>query len=520
MSCNGPGRKCQGLGVILGQPDTEVVQMSARRQEHCPECGGFLSEDGGCTRCEEGRGMVTYQSVSAAPGPEHCPECGGFLSSNGLCSRCSQASRAAQAPHEYAPVAVDVGGKMYWVNHLDQSELDGDAFDALLSDAAENGGFYGLQSKGAPSDGFYFTDEAASAAFTHRLGALDEDKGEPSEPAPSAPSRPAHKGEANTATTVLGDLEPPAPVAPNEMPDWLYGLIPERKDDFMLTGAQERILTTMKTSLGARWRTMKKQHDKTGEWPSGMMGRAFGFYGPPGTGKNRGLKELAAHLGVPYAEVDVGADTSIQSLIGEVVLDHGTSKAKLGPVGRILTEGGVVAINEIVSADSEMQTVLHQVAQDGIMRIPGPEGSEHTYKVHPNSVLGVTWNPGGGRADRPTPALTERLLTMPVPLPSEKEEAMILASSLRSDLGLDVPPSEVMDDIKFGRHLRELAAEGVLAHEPSPRMLRHFAATRILTGNPMIALQTVLIAADQGPELEGARQEMELYLGRLWTTNL
>lgn len=343
----------------------------------------------------------------------------------------------------------------------------------------------------------------------------------PESPPPPIPTEKPKSKKTKKDTDVqkfLDGLTPPKPDTEETLPEWLQQSIPEPDPEFVLTGPAKAVLQTMKGMLGQRWKKMTADYATRGEWQTGMTGRAFGLYGPPGTGKNSSVKELAATLGLPYVEVDVNAGTDFQSLVGQVVLENGTTTAKLGNIGAVLAAGGVAVINEVVSSDPAIQTVLHQVAQDGIIRIPGPEGSEKTFKVHPNSVLVLTWNPQGGDADRPTEALTERLITLPVPLPSEAEERRMLAARLNADLGLELTPADVTEDVKFGREMRALARDGRLAMEPSFRLLRNFAAMRHITGDADLAMRQMLIAADQGPEIEEVAKEMRLYLGRHFQT--
>jgi hypothetical protein len=342
------------------------------------------------------------------------------------------------------------------------------------------------------------------------------EEGVQQQPQPEPEPEPEPELVPNEATTFLQDLGLQAPVPANdELPAWLQREIPRPDPGFVMTSVAKRILTSMGSLLKMRWGAMKNDFAQSGQWPSRMTGRAWGLYGPPGTGKNTAAREIAATLQVPYVEEDVNAATDFQRLLGEVVLEDGSTKAKLGKVGNALVNGSVVCINEVVSADPAIQTALHQAAQDGILTIPGPEGAEYTYRVHPNSVLVLTWNPAGGMADRPTNALTERLHTLPVPLPSEAEERQMLAARINREYGLNVSPSEVSDDVAMFRAIRELVPQGKLAIEPGFRNLMSFTAMRLATGDPEAAMEQILVTADQDPmSLEATREELKLYLGR------
>jgi MoxR-like ATPase len=220
----------------------------------------------------------------------------------------------------------------------------------------------------------------------------------------------------------------------------------------------------------------------------GMMGRSFGLYGPPGTGKNMMFEETAATLDLPYREIDLGRGADIQALIGEVVLETdgqgGTrSVAKLGPLGKALVNGEVVVLNEIIHTDPDSQTMLHQIAQDGIIQLHNPEGADQTYEVHPSSILGVTWNPKGGLQDRPSEALYSRLFSRQVGYPEPEEEQRRLIGWAQGQGLPDVDDDSTKRTVELLNDLRELARRGGVDVPPSFRDGQRFMTQWKLTGN-------------------------------------
>ena len=356
---------------------------------------------------------------------------------------------------------------------------------------------HGLDTAGGQPD--------ASLTLVSGDGAIPEASQELTEPEP-----------VNDVAAFLAGLTTPLEPERDALPQWLAREIPDPDPGFVMTSVAEKILKGLKGVLAMRWSVMQRGHAASGTWPSKMSGRAWGLYGPPGTGKNAAIKELAAVLELPYVEEDVSASSDFARLIGEVVLENGSTRAQLGKIGQALVSGGVAVINEVVSADPEIQTALHQAAQDGILTIPGPEGAEMAYRIHPNSLLFLTWNPAGGTADRPTEALTERLMTLPVGLPGEEEERQMLVNRLNADFGLALTPEDVREDVAFFREMRGLAQQGRLAREPGFRTLVSFTALRRATGDPRYAMEQVLISADQDPlDLAAVTDEIAtMYLGR------
>jgi MoxR-like ATPase len=269
----------------------------------------------------------------------------------------------------------------------------------------------------------------------------------------------------------LGDPETPVPTDSNRVPA-------AHNPNFVMT---EEVEDTMRTIGGAL---------RLGYSPNarGMMGRAIGFYGPPGTGKNAMLRETAASLDLPYREIDLGRGADLQAMIGEVVLEPdgkgGTrSVAKLGPLGKALTRGEVVCLNEIIHTDPDSQTVLHQIAQDGKIQLHNPEGADQVYDVHPSSILGVTWNPKGGRQDRPSEALYSRLFTRRVGYPSPEEETRRLAGWANGQGLPNLDEESVRRTVDLLHDLRELSTQGGLEVPATFRDGQRFLTQWKLTGD-------------------------------------
>ena len=252
---------------------------------------------------------------------------------------------------------------------------------------------------------------------------------------------------------------------------------------------------------------------------TGMMGRAFGLYGPPGTGKNTIAEETAASLGLPYREIDLGRGADLQALLGEVVLEPdgqgGTrSVTKLGPLGKALVDGEVVALNEIVHTDPDSQTYLHQAIQEGRIQLHNPEGADMAYIVHPSSALFVTWNPKGGEQDRPTEALYSRLFTGRMNYPSVQEEmGMLMSWSQGQGLpNFSQPQAEKV--VTFIQDMRSLATEGGVDVPASFRDAQKFATMWTLTGNPRQAVEQLRGLASQSEDHELQWSEVTALFGR------
>ncbi len=252
---------------------------------------------------------------------------------------------------------------------------------------------------------------------------------------------------------------------------------------------------------------------------TGMTGRAFGLYGPPGTGKNTVAEEAAAALKMPYREIDLGRGADLQGLLGEVVLEPdgvgGTrSVAKLGPLGKALVDGEVVALNEIIHTDPDSQTFLHQVVQEGVIQLHNPEGADAEYIVHPSSVLFTTWNPKGGEQDRPGEALYSRLFTAKMDYPTPEEETDMLLGWSQGQGLPDVDETDAKTVVDFIHDIRSLADQGGVDVSPSFRDAQKFISMWAMTGDSGIAVEQLRGLASQAEDHELQWSEVQALFGR------
>jgi len=321
------------------------------------------------------------------------------------------------------------------------------------------------------------------------------------EPAPPVPPPAPRLGnpQVNAVMDSIG-VRPPLPTVAEMRTDdptlaGYQGFPVPVSDPRYEVGDQEKDrLTHIMGRASMSWRAAARRVEATGgnpadpaAYPASMEDRCWGLYGPPGTGKNALAKEVAASLGLGYMEMDVRDRSDFQTLLCDTVIESdgkgGTrSVAKLGPVGHALTSGNVVALNEIVAADPDAQTALHQVLQDGIIRAPGPEGATQFWQVHPNSMVFLTWNPNTTRADKPGAALLSRTPSLEMDYPAPKDEARRLARTMSDYLGRDITPAEVKRSVNLVRGLRELHQRGDLETCPTYRDMVSFTKSYYLNG--------------------------------------
>jgi MoxR-like ATPase len=419
----------------------------------CPNCGKFVSPGKPCAHCgHNGAFAAVYDRstgesacfVKGCPGNadgEPCPHQVGAMATTVLLDG-ERDELKNQLANNIRQLAVANAGK-----RVGKAVTAGDSIYALLKEEGPDTMTFGSAD----------VAERAQEVFGPMTNVGDETK--------------SKQTVRDNIRNALGDPETPVPTDSNRVPA-------AHNPNFVMT---EEVEDTMRTIGGAL---------RLGYSPNarGMMGRAIGFYGPPGTGKNAMLRETAASLDLPYREIDLGRGADLQAMIGEVVLEPdgkgGTrSVAKLGPLGKALTRGEVVCLNEIIHTDPDSQTVLHQIAQDGKIQLHNPEGADQVYDVHPSSILGVTWNPKGGRQDRPSEALYSRLFTRRVGYPSPEEETRRLAGWANGQGLPNLDEESVRRTVDLLHDLRELSTQGGLEVPATFRDGQRFLTQWKLTGD-------------------------------------
>lgn len=310
-----------------------------------------------------------------------------------------------------------------------------------------------------------------------------------------------------TIQQTMGIVDPPAPS---------FGDTPAAQIDptFQLTPEARRVLQY----IGGALRMGYAQAERG---TLTMEGRSFGLFGPPGTGKNTVMRQAAASLGLPYSEITVDKRTDLTQLIGNVTLEEGSrggtvSTATLGPLGKALLEGGVITINEINTMDPYQQSALYQILQDGTFTIQTPEGvSMGTMSVHPSTVVGVTWNPLGGEADRPIPALYSRLYCTRMDYPPEDEEKAML-SKWAEGRGLPVVEEDMTATVRLVRALRSEAEDQAIDLEAGYRDAQHFYTQLQSTGSLARAAESLQGLASQTYDYDTQWATVETYLQRFF----
>ena len=438
-------------GLVLWHGDTFNGPHSPAK---CPNCGKFVSPGKPCKHCGNSGGFAAVYDRETNESACFVQGCPGVVNGEPCPHQMGVRLAASLLDGESGEYRSQFSSALY---KLEQSKGTAREMSAVhAADAA-----YVLMKEVWADEPMTFGAKGAAERAGQVFGPLTKSVG----------SEEEEKSVTERIREALGDPKPPVPSYSKKEPA-------KHSSYFVMT---DQVRDTMQMIGGAL---------RFGYSPNvrGMEGRSLGFYGPPGTGKNEMLREAAATMELPYREIDLGRGSDLQALIGEVVLEPdgrgGTrSVAKLGPLGKALTQGEVVALNEIIHTDPDSQTLLHQITQEGKIQLHNPEGADQVYDVHPASILGVTWNPKGGMQDRPSEALYSRLQSRRVGYPEAKEEQRRLAGWAEG-MGLpNVDERSVERTITFVNDLRELSVRGGLDVPPTFRDAQRFVTQWKLTGN-------------------------------------
>jgi MoxR-like ATPase len=325
-------------------------------------------------------------------------------------------------------------------------------------------------------------------------------KATPAAPAPVVSPAPRRGNpQVNAVLDKIG-VRPPLPTVAERMEDdpTLAGYqgfpVPISDPDYEVGEQEGNHLTQIMRRVNMGWQTAGRRVAAAGgdtsdpdAYPTSMEDRCWGLYGPPGTGKDSMAKEIAASLGLGFTAINARNRSDFQTMLCDTVIEAdgkgGTrSVTKLGPLGHALVSGNVVSLSEIIAADDDAQSALHNVMQDGVIRPDGTEGATMSWKVHPNSMIFASWNPGTTRSDKPAPALLSRITSLELDFPTPQDESRRLSKKMTSYLGQEVTPKDVKRCVNLVRGLRELHQRGDLETCPTSRELVSFTKNYYLNG--------------------------------------
>lgn len=197
--------------------------------------------------------------------------------------------------------------------------------------------------------------------------------------------------------------------------------------------------------------------------------------GPTGCGKTRFVAHMASRLGLPLHTVSCHDDLTSSDLVGRYLIKGRETVWVDGPLTRVVREGGICYLDEVVEARKDTIVVIHPLSDDRRMLSIEKTGEE--LRAPDDFMLVISYNPGYQHILKDLkPSTRQRFAAIEFAYPPEPVETDIVAG----ESGLDRAVCGRL--VAIGRKMRSLADSGIEA-SPSTRLLVH-AATLIKNGLP------------------------------------
>lgn len=115
--------------------------------------------------------------------------------------------------------------------------------------------------------------------------------------------------------------------------------------------------------------------------------------GPTGAGKTSLVLQVAARLNWPVQEVTCHGRMELSDLVGQLVLDNGSTRFVHGPLAVAARDGHLLVLNELDLMDPGELAGLNDIVEGAPLVIP-QNGGEHI-RAHPKFRLFATGNSAG-----------------------------------------------------------------------------------------------------------------------------
>ena len=198
--------------------------------------------------------------------------------------------------------------------------------------------------------------------------------------------------------------------------------------------------------------------------------------GPTGCGKSRFVRFMAERLGLALHTVACQEDLSAADLTGRFLLRGGETVWSDGPLTRAVREGGIIYLDEVVEARSDVVTLIHPLTDDR-RTLPLDRLGEELVAPDNFQVV-ISYNPGYQSVSRQLKESTrQRFVTLEFDYPSTEIEAEIVTQ----ESGCVAETAQQL--VRIGQATRKLRSHG-LKEGASTRLLV-YAAQLVTAGTPL-----------------------------------
>jgi nitric oxide reductase NorQ protein len=212
--------------------------------------------------------------------------------------------------------------------------------------------------------------------------------------------------------------------------------------------------------------------------------------GPKGTGKTTLVRKFAELVQKPLYTVNFSLRTRESHLVGQTLLENGSTKFALGIIPRSMQEGAILYLDELNCAEPDVLVRLDEALDDRRELVLKEAGEVTVVKAKPDWWVVATVNPltHAGTKELP-PQLLSRFpvrLYLDYPPPDVEKRIVKLYANGISETDLDKA-------IKLASKLREAAKVEDVYYSPSIRETIAFAKLVASGVTPRVAAETVFM---------------------------
>lgn len=119
--------------------------------------------------------------------------------------------------------------------------------------------------------------------------------------------------------------------------------------------------------------------------------------GPSGHGKSKAAREWCARRNRPYWELTLGMDSRVESVMGGVGLENGSTVRRPGLADILGIPGGTLILNELTAVSQREWSPLWPALEKGCREVKVEvEGQRYSLPVHPTAMVIATANEAKG----------------------------------------------------------------------------------------------------------------------------
>lgn len=209
------------------------------------------------------------------------------------------------------------------------------------------------------------------------------------------------------------------------------------------------------------------------------------LWGYHGTGKTTLLEQVAARTRRPFFRVQHTINTEEAHIVGQYVVEDGSTKFQPGPLVIAMQRGLVYCADEYDFAMPSVLSVYQAVLEGKSLVIKDAPPELRVIKPHPNFRFVATGNTNGGGDEsglyqgtqiQNAAAYSRFGITVELGYMAEKVEALVISGQT----GIDKPTADKM--VKFAKDTREAFKSGKIASTVSPRELINAAEVGMIKG--------------------------------------